>query len=92
MTTARITVDRDFLVGPVPPRLFGSFVGHMGCCVCTGIYEHGHPEADEHGFRRDVLEQPVGLVALPVAIDGPSVMRMPPALSWAAVEPEVTTA
>jgi alpha-N-arabinofuranosidase len=27
----------------------------MGRCVYTGIYEPGHPTADEQGFRRDVL-------------------------------------
>ena len=31
----------------VPPRLFGSFVEHMGRCVYTGIYEPGHPTADD---------------------------------------------
>lgn len=56
MPTARITVDREFTIGPVPRRLFGSFVEHMGRCVYTGIYEPGHPEADEHGYRRDVLD------------------------------------
>ncbi len=55
MTKARITIDRDFTIGEVPRRLFGSFVEHMGRCVYTGIYEPGHPEADENGFRRDVL-------------------------------------
>ena len=56
MSTATITVDRDFTVGPVPRRLFGSFVEHMGRCVYTGIYEPGHETADENGFRGDVLE------------------------------------
>lgn len=55
MTKARITIDRDFTSGEVPRRLFGSFVEHMGRCVYTGIYEPGHSEADENGFRRDVL-------------------------------------
>ena len=55
MTKARISIDRDFTIGEVPRRLFGSFVEHMGRCVYTGIYEPGHPEADENGFRRDVL-------------------------------------
>ena len=36
-------------------RIFGSFVEHLGRCVYTGIYEPGHPTADEHGFRGDVL-------------------------------------
>ena len=37
-------------------RLFGSFVEHMGRAVYGGIYEPGHPTADEDGFRGDVLE------------------------------------
>ncbi|WP_104110919.1 alpha-N-arabinofuranosidase [Arthrobacter sp. N199823] len=56
MSRARISIDRDFTVAEVPRRLFGSFVEHMGRCVYTGIYEPGHPEADDQGFRGDVLE------------------------------------
>lgn len=40
----------------VDPRLFGSFVEHMGRAVYTGLYEPGHKEADENGFRQDVLD------------------------------------
>ena len=47
MSRARVTLDRDFTVGEVPRRIFGSFVEHMGRCVYTGIYEPGHPTADE---------------------------------------------
>ena len=56
MSRARITIDRDFTVGEVPRRTFGSFVEHMGRCVYTGIYEPGHPRADDRGFRRDVMD------------------------------------
>jgi len=56
MTRARITIDRDFTIGDVPRRLFGSFVEHMGRCVYTGIYEPGHETATEEGFRQDVLD------------------------------------
>lgn len=56
MSRARVTLDRDFVVGEVPRRIFGSFVEHMGRCVYTGIYEPGHATADEQGFRRDVLD------------------------------------
>lgn len=56
MSHATITIDRDFTVGPVPRRIFGSFVEHMGRCVYTGIYEPGHDRADEDGFRTDVLD------------------------------------
>ena len=33
MSNTRITVDPDFVVGPVRPRTFGSFVEHLGRCV-----------------------------------------------------------
>ncbi|MFE6997010.1 alpha-N-arabinofuranosidase [Microbacterium sp. NPDC057659] len=69
MTNARITIDRDFTIGEVPRRLFGSFVEHMGRCVYTGIYEPGHPASDARGFRTDVLEL--------VREMGPTVVRYP---------------
>jgi len=56
MLSAALTVDPAFRVGEVDPRLYGSFVEHMGRCVYTGIYEPGHPAADEHGFRTDVAD------------------------------------
>ena len=55
MSTARITIDTDFRIGAVDPRLFGSFVEHLGRCVYGGIYEPDHPTADDSGFRGDVL-------------------------------------
>ncbi|MCO5973504.1 arabinosylfuranosidase ArfA [Actinoallomurus soli] len=55
MKTANLILDPAFRVGPVRPRLFGSFVEHMGRCVYTGIYEPGHPDADADGLRQDVL-------------------------------------
>lgn len=56
MKNAAITVDREYKIGNIDPRLFGSFVEHMGRCVYTGIYEPGHAEADEKGFRKDVAQ------------------------------------
>lgn len=56
MTAARLTVDPRFPIGAVRRRLFGGFVEHLGRHVYDGIYEPGHPEADDQGFRRDVLE------------------------------------
>ena len=53
---ARIVVDPAFALAEVDERLFGSFVEHMGRCVYGGIYEPGHPTADEDGFRGDVLD------------------------------------
>ena len=51
MHEASLTLDPAFRIGEVDPRLFGSFVEHMGRCVYTGIYEPDHPTADAAGFR-----------------------------------------
>ena len=48
--------DRHFPIGDIDPRLYGSFIEHLGRAVYGGIYEPGHPEADDMGFRKDVLE------------------------------------
>ncbi|QAY64213.1 alpha-N-arabinofuranosidase [Xylanimonas allomyrinae] len=56
MHNASVTVNPAFVVGPVRPRTFGSFVEHLGRCVYEGIYEPGHPTADADGFRGDVAE------------------------------------
>jgi len=65
----RIVIDKDFKIGKVDKRIFGSFVEHMGRVVYTGIYEENHPTADEDGFRKDVAElakkMGVGLVRYP---------------------------
>src|SRR4029079_9700492 len=52
---AQLVLHPDFAVAPVARRLFGSFVEHMGRCVYEGVFEPGHPAADEQGFRQDVL-------------------------------------
>lgn len=69
MKSATVTMDPLVRVGPVDPRLFGSFVEHMGRCVYTGISEPGHPTADSDGFRGDVLTLVREL--------GPTIVRYP---------------
>ena len=56
MKTASMILDRDFAIGAVDRRIYGSFIEHLGRAVYGGIYEPGHPSADANGFRRDVLE------------------------------------
>lgn len=51
-----IRIDRSAVVAPISRRIFGSFVEHLGRCVYDGIYEPGHPTANEDGFRMDVIE------------------------------------
>lgn len=56
MNTARIILDRDFVISDIDPRFYGSFIEHLGRAIYGGIYEPDHPTADENGFRGDVLE------------------------------------
>lgn len=56
MLNAKMILDKDFTIGSIDPRIYGSFVEHLGRCVYGGLYEPGHPSADENGFRQDVLE------------------------------------
>lgn len=53
---ASMIVDKDFVISRIDDRLYGSFIEHLGRAVYGGIYEPGHPDADERGFRKDVLE------------------------------------
>ena len=48
--------NSHYTVGETDPRIFGSFIEHLGRAVYTGIYEPGHPAADENGFRKDVIQ------------------------------------
>ena len=56
MKKARMILDRDYSIGQIDRRLYGSFIEHLGRAVYGGIYEPGHPSADPNGFRRDVME------------------------------------
>ncbi len=55
-STAHITLAPERAIGAVDPRLFGSFVEHLGRAVYGGIYEPEHATADEKGFRKDVID------------------------------------
>jgi len=53
---AKMTLNKSFTVDKVDPRIYGSFVEHLGRCVYEGIYEPDHPSANALGFRTDVLK------------------------------------
>lgn len=53
---AKITLAKEFRIGDIDKRIYGSFIEHLGRAVYGGIYEPGHPTADENGFRQDVIE------------------------------------
>jgi alpha-N-arabinofuranosidase len=53
---AKITLAKEFKVGEIDKRIYGSFIEHLGRAVYGGIFEPEHPTADEDGFRTDVIE------------------------------------
>jgi len=55
MDHTKITLHRDNLISPVDPRIFGGFLEHIGRAVYEGVYDPSSVHADEHGFRKDVL-------------------------------------
>ena len=55
MKKAKMILDKDFAIGKIDPRMYGSFIEHLGRAVYGGIYEPGHPTADKNGFRGDVI-------------------------------------
>ncbi len=54
--TARVLLDNERTIGTISPFLFGGFAEHMGRCVYGGFYDPASPQADQHGYRRDVQE------------------------------------
>lgn len=53
---AKITINKNNIIGNIDRRIYGSFIEHLGRAVYGGIYEPNHPLSDENGFRGDVLE------------------------------------
>ena len=52
---AEVIIHKDFVIDKIDPRIYGSFIEHLGRAVYGGIYEPTHETADEEGFRGDVL-------------------------------------
>ncbi|VBB07369.1 Hypothetical protein LUCI_2613 [Lucifera butyrica] len=65
MKRAKCIIDKDYVIAEVDPKLYGSFIEHLGRAIYSGIYEPSHPTADEQGFRQDVL-QLVRELAVPI--------------------------
>ena len=51
-----MVLDKEYKIGEADKRIYGSFIEHLGRAVYGGIYEPGHPKADELGFRKDVID------------------------------------
>ncbi|MCW3052136.1 MAG: alpha-N-arabinofuranosidase, partial [Chthonomonadales bacterium] len=52
---ATLTLDTQFHVGEIDPRIFSGFLEHLGRAVYEGIYDPGNPLSDSNGFRLDVM-------------------------------------
>lgn len=57
----QILTDKNMPISEISDALYSSFAEHLGRSIYEGIYEPGHPLADEDGFRTDVLELVKGL-------------------------------
>ncbi len=51
-----VKLDKDFSIGNVDKRIFGSFIEQWGRSVYGGIFEPDHPTANDKGFRQDVID------------------------------------
>tara|TARA_B100000965_G_scaffold351032_1_gene325313 strand:- start:64 stop:1611 length:1548 start_codon:yes stop_codon:yes gene_type:complete len=52
----KITAVGNYKIGTIDNRIYSSFLEHLGRAVYEGVYEPEHPEADENGFREDVIK------------------------------------
>ena len=55
MKKAQLIIDKNFIVGEIDKRIYGSFLEHLGRAIYTGIYQPESPFSDKNGFRQDVL-------------------------------------
>ncbi|HEY6489835.1 MAG: alpha-N-arabinofuranosidase [Terracidiphilus sp.] len=53
----RVLIDSTRQIAPISPRLYGSFLEHLGRAIYEGIYDPGSRFADANGFRTDVLKE-----------------------------------
>ena len=52
MKKATMIMDRDFAIGQIDPRIYGSFIEHLGRAVYGGIYAHLHSHTRSSGGQR----------------------------------------
>lgn len=53
---AIIKIDTDRVIDRIHPHLYGNFSEHLGQGIYGGIYDPKSAQADEDGFRKDVIE------------------------------------
>ncbi|WP_138420330.1 alpha-N-arabinofuranosidase [Aquibacillus sediminis] len=53
---ANLVLDKEYKIANIDERIYGSFIEHLGRAVYGGVYEPSHSEADDQGFRKDVMK------------------------------------
>ena len=56
MKTIKISCNKDYVIGRIDNRIYGSLLEHMGRVVYTGIYDENSENINEYNFRTDVIE------------------------------------
>ena len=51
---AKITLAKEFRIGEIDKRIYGSFIEHLGRAIYGGIYEPDHPTAEHTSFKEGV--------------------------------------
>ncbi len=51
-----VQINEKRVLGKRSPMIYGHFIEHFHRQIYGGIYDPGHPLADEDGFRTDILE------------------------------------
>jgi len=51
---AEVIINKNFRIGEIDKRIYGSFIEHIGRAVYGGIYDPTQETADKDGFRKDV--------------------------------------
>ena len=52
---AKMLICRELELAEIDPRLYGSFIEHLGRAIYGGIFQPGDSAADSDGFRQDVI-------------------------------------
>jgi alpha-N-arabinofuranosidase len=56
MKKAAVITDKQFVISVIDPKIYGSFIEHIGRAVYGGIYDPGNALSDRNGFRTDVIK------------------------------------
>jgi len=66
---AAITIDPYRVIGPIDPLIYGQFLCRRRWVADEGLYDPAHPQADETGLRRAVVQY--------IAQSAPPIIRWP---------------